>query len=217
MIRPRLVAIAAIGLVLAVASNGMVELAYLGNGDPEIAGVTFEFLNGFLIFNSLAGWAAGAVAGAIAGVVIVRTPPTRRLVRRSVPALAGVSALITWGIVGGWYVSKNVSEDVKDLVLYVCVPSRPDCGPPVDPTPFILLTVALVLYLAAATLYLFSGSTRGVPIWTRVGRVGLLLLAVVPLLNVLGLLGFVILAVQSGPARVEASAEQGAEHGSLTP
>jgi hypothetical protein len=211
--RPRLVAIVVIGLVLAVASNGAIELAYLGNGDPEIAGVTFEFLNGFLILNSLVGWAAGVLAGAIAGVVIVRAPPTRRLVRRSVPALAGVSALITWGIAGGWYVTK----DVNDGVMHVCVPYRADCAPPVDPTPFILLAVALVLYLVAATLYLFSGSTRGVPIWSRVGRAGLLLLAVTPLLNVLGLLGFVIESARLRSARPDLSTELSSEHGSLTP
>lgn len=52
----------------------------------------------------------------------------------------------------------------------------------------------LVLYLAAATLYGFAGARLGVPLAGRIGLLVLLLLAVIPGLNVVGTLGFGILA-----------------------
>jgi hypothetical protein len=67
-----------------------------------------------------------------------------------------------------------------------------------------------VLYLAAATVYGFAGTRLGVPTLVRVGLLLLLLLAVIPGLNVLGMLGFAILSFtrrpKVTPARPAASA-----------
>jgi hypothetical protein len=67
-----------------------------------------------------------------------------------------------------------------------------------------------ILYLIAATLYGFAGARLGVGLMGRVGLALLLLLAMVPGANVLGMLGFAILAFvrrpwAATPARPEAS------------
>jgi hypothetical protein len=67
-----------------------------------------------------------------------------------------------------------------------------------------------VLYLAAATVYGFAGTRLGVPVLVRVGLLLLLLLAVFPGLNIIGMLGFSILSFtrrpKVTPARPAASA-----------
>jgi hypothetical protein len=56
-----------------------------------------------------------------------------------------------------------------------------------------------ILYLIAATLYGFAGTKLGVRLMARIGLVLLLLLAMSPGLNVLGLLAFAILAFVRRP------------------
>jgi hypothetical protein len=57
----------------------------------------------------------------------------------------------------------------------------------------------VVLYLAAATVYGFAGTRLGVPLLTRIGLLVLLLLAVFPGLNIVGMLGFAILSFLRRP------------------
>ena len=67
-----------------------------------------------------------------------------------------------------------------------------------------------ILYLAAATLYGFAGTKLGVSLPGRIGLLLLLLLAVIPGMNVVGMLGFALLAFVrrpwATPARPAASA-----------
>jgi hypothetical protein len=56
-----------------------------------------------------------------------------------------------------------------------------------------------VLYLAAATVYGFAGTRLGVPVLVRIGLLLLLLLAVFPGLNIVGMLGFAILSFVRRP------------------
>jgi ABC-type glycerol-3-phosphate transport system permease component len=56
-----------------------------------------------------------------------------------------------------------------------------------------------ILYLAAATVYGFAGTRLGVPVRVRIGLLLLLLLAVFPGLNVVGMLGFAILSFTRRP------------------
>jgi hypothetical protein len=56
-----------------------------------------------------------------------------------------------------------------------------------------------VLYLAAATVYGFAGTRLGVPMLVRIGLLVLLLFAVFPGLNVVGMLGFAILSFVRRP------------------
>ncbi len=67
-----------------------------------------------------------------------------------------------------------------------------------------------VLYLAAATVYGFAGTRLGVPVLVRIGLLLLLLLAVFPGLNIVGMLGFAVLSFvrrpKTTPARPAASA-----------
>ena len=61
-----------------------------------------------------------------------------------------------------------------------------------------------VLYLAAATVYGFAGTRLGVPVLVRIGLLILLLLAVFPGLNIVGMLGFAILSFTRRPKLIPA-------------
>ena len=61
-----------------------------------------------------------------------------------------------------------------------------------------------ILYLAAATLYGFAGAKLGVSLPGRIGLLLLLLLAVIPGLNVVGMLGFALLAFVRRPWATQA-------------
>jgi hypothetical protein len=54
--------------------------------------------------------------------------------------------------------------------------------------------IGFVVYLVAATVYGFAGTRQGVGVGSRIGLLLLLLLAVLPALNVLGLVGIAITA-----------------------
>ncbi|MDQ1571836.1 MAG: hypothetical protein QOF79_2510 [Actinomycetota bacterium] len=61
------------------------------------------------------------------------------------------------------------------------------------PTTFIpWLALGILAYLAAATTYGFVGTAHGVTVQNRVGLLLLLLLAVIPVANILGLAGLVV-------------------------
>jgi hypothetical protein len=66
-----------------------------------------------------------------------------------------------------------------------------------------------VVYLAAAVVYGFAGTRLGVPVLVRIGLLLLLLLAVFPGLNIVGMLGFAVLSFirrpKVTPARPAAS------------
>ena len=70
--------------------------------------------------------------------------------------------------------------------------------------PILLLT--FVLYLIAATLYGFAGQAQGVKVGERTGLLVLLLMSCIPGLNILGAIGFLIVA----PRRTSAPESAGA-------
>ena len=61
--------------------------------------------------------------------------------------------------------------------------------------PWWVWLVGFGLYLVAATFYGFAGDAQGVQVGSRIGLLLLLLLAVLPLVQVLGLVGILITAV----------------------
>jgi hypothetical protein len=63
----------------------------------------------------------------------------------------------------------------------------------------LFLIIAAVAYLAGATVYGFAGQAQGVRVGARTGLLVLLLLAVIPLLNMLGLIGVLIAAIARRP------------------
>ena len=79
---------------------------------------------------------------------------------------------------------------------------------PTNPVPngSVITTAAIgfVVYLLAAIVYGFAGARQGVRLGSRIGLSLLLLLAVVPALNVLGLIGFTVTAIARNPAATPA-------------
>jgi hypothetical protein len=69
----------------------------------------------------------------------------------------------------------------------------------IDGGTLVIAIVGGVLYLAAATVYGFAGARLGVPLFTRIGLLLLLLLSVIPWVNVVGMLGFAILSFVRRP------------------
>jgi hypothetical protein len=65
---------------------------------------------------------------------------------------------------------------------------------------WIYLVAGFVAYLIGATAYGFAGTAQGVPVASRTGLLVLLLLGVIPLLDILGLVGILITAIARKPA-----------------
>jgi len=82
------------------------------------------------------------------------------------------------------------------------LPYVPDTSFPLPPTGEITVSLigGFVLYLIAATLYGFAGQAQGVKVGARTGLLVLLLLAVIPIVNILGLIGFLVTSITRKPA-----------------
>ena len=135
------------------------------------------------------------VAAAIAGRTILGTRSVHRYFRLGVPLLSAISGLAFESAVSNWLIARQVSFG------------------PSPTTPSTVVVLALVIgalaYLGAATAYGFAGTKQGITIGARVGLLLLLLLAVLPGLDVLGLAGFVATAfARRTPTPVPAGASE---------
>ncbi len=190
MSRRKLIAASVVGLVLAVISNLALGLAYLGNSGSDIVGDAFGFLNNLLLGSLVVTLATGVASAVIAARSLLGQKPVRTAFRATIPILSGVSAAISWCIIGGAVFTAGVS----DLVLRCQYVNGVCEAPPPDLTWLFILGGAFVIYLIAATLYGFAGTAQGVPVGVRTGLLVLLLLSLIPVANILGLTGFVIAA-----------------------
>jgi hypothetical protein len=137
-----------------------------------------------------------SIAGAVfAALAILGTVPVRRFYA---PLIALFTALAA---AASLWLTSTAIHPVDDLVARFCLPSHPDCNPNPPDYSWVVGVGALLLYLVAATLYGFAGRTQGTPVGMRALKLVLLLLSIIPVLNVLGLAGFVVTAVRRGSAR----------------
>jgi hypothetical protein len=134
-------------------------------------------------------------AAAIAGRTILGTTSVHRYYRLGVPLLSAISGLAFESAVTNWLIARQVSF-----------------GPaPTAPSAVVVLALVIgaLAYLGAATVYGFAGTRQGITIGSRIGLLLLLLLAVLPGLNVLGLAGFVATAfVRKAPTPAPAGASE---------
>jgi hypothetical protein len=124
-------------------------------------------------------------ASGISGRVILGAERGHRYYRLAIPILAAVSALAFESAVTNWLISQRVEFGPAPTAL--------------APAVVVALIIGALAYLGAATVYGFAGGSQGVPVGARVGLLVLLLVAVLPGLNVLGLIGFVVTALARKP------------------
>jgi hypothetical protein len=124
------------------------------------------------------------VAAGIAGRVILGRVQVHRYFSLGTAVLSAAAALILTSATTNYLIHLDVAFG---RVNY-------------SPTTTIVVTaiIGLVVYLIAAVVYGFAGSRQGIPVGSRIGLLLLLLLAVIPALNVLGLIGLTISAIVRG-------------------
>jgi hypothetical protein len=125
------------------------------------------------------------LAGGIAGRAILGVRRVHRYFALGLVVLSGASALISTSAVTNYLINQSVTF------------GRP--APTPDGRVVVTVIIAFVVYLVAATIYGFAAAKQGVRGGARIGLLLLLLLAVIPALNVLGLLGFVIASAVRAP------------------
>ena len=181
MRRRTLVVLALIGLAFVVASDVLIVITTR----------TGDFASG-----------ASAVllslpASVLAAIVLLGGAPTRWWFRATIPTLAVLAAIGAWISLADLIFVPMTANEVCSLGGA----AAEACGSlQFDPRVVIIPTVAFVLYLIAATLYGFAGQAQGVKVGARTGLLVLLLLSVIPLANILGLVGFLIVAIRRKPA-----------------
>jgi hypothetical protein len=126
------------------------------------------------------------VSAGIAGRVILGTARIHRYFSLGTVLFSAAAAIILTTAASNYLIHIDVAI------------GRPDYAP----TSGIVVQaiVGFVVYLVAATIYGFAGTRQGVKVGGRIGLLALLLLAVLPLVNVLGLVGFTISAFVRGSA-----------------
>jgi hypothetical protein len=131
------------------------------------------------------------IAAAIAGRAILGGVRTHRYFRLVVPLLSAISAAAFATATSDWFIGRNSHLG----------------GPRILTSGFwIAVVVGAAAYLIAATAYGFAGTRQGVRVGSRIGLLLVLLLAVLPYLDVLGLIGFVLIAALRKPAAPAPSA-----------
>ena len=179
-------AAAIVGLGLAIVSVVALLLGVIDAGDP------------FPLFTAIA---LGIVVAVLASIVLVGALPSRSPHRIVVHVLIGISAAGSWLLILG---SLGAGE-INDLNCYIdmAAPER-GCGPaPINWTVVFvavaIAVVALAMYLTAAALYVFASRADGVAVGARTRLLALLLLSLIPGLNILGLIGFLITSFKRRP------------------
>jgi hypothetical protein len=146
------------------------------------------------LVNTLAMLVFGMIAAAIAGRALLGRSLTTRVARLAVPLLAAIAFALFSSAESSLLLSSHLLDTLGSG------------GEQVSGSFLVAVVIGAVAYLAAATLYGFAGSAQGVPVWSRVGLLLVLLLAVIPVLNVLGLIGFVVSALVRKPRAVAVTA-----------
>jgi hypothetical protein len=158
----------------------------------SIVGVAFAAAGSALISWSIGDATRGLlvlllclVAAAIAGRVILGSVRVHRYFRLAVPLFSAIAAVALTTATSDWFIGRNSHLG----------------GPRILTSGFwIAVVIGAVAYLIAATAYGFAGTRQGVRAGARIGLLVVLLLAVVPYLDVLGLVGFVLIAAVRRPA-----------------
>jgi hypothetical protein len=120
------------------------------------------------------------IAAGIAGRVILGQPRVHRYFALGVVVLSAIAAAILTAAASNYLIHIAIAVGRVDYRL----PS----------VTIVEIVAGFIVYLLAATVYGFAGTRQGVPVGSRVGLLLLLLLAVIPALNVLGLIGTTITA-----------------------
>jgi hypothetical protein len=133
----------------------------------------------------------GALAALLAAVALFGPRPTRWFWVVPVALLAFFAAAFF-----------NLAFADWNILHPFPLPYVPDSSLPLPPTAEITVSLiaGFVLYLVAATLYGFAGQAQGVKVGARTGLLVLLLLGVIPIVNILGLVGFLITSLTRKPA-----------------
>jgi hypothetical protein len=126
------------------------------------------------------------VAAAIAGRVILGRPRVHRYFALGMVVLSGIAAALLTAAGSNYLIHTAIAIGRIDY--------KPTGNTIVEGI------AGIVVYLIAATVYGFAGTRQGVKVGGRVGLLLLLLLAVIPALNVLGLIGVTITAFVRGAA-----------------
>jgi hypothetical protein len=171
MTRTQLVVASFFGLAFAVAET-LLTPATIGGGNTTGVGLTVGIL--------------GLLAALVAGIVILGQRRVHRYFRAGVPVLAAISGFVLESAFSNWLISQTVIFGPAPTTLRPAVVTE--------------IVIGAVAYLLAATVYGFAGTRQGVRVGGRIGLLLLLLLAVIPLLNVLGAIGFVLTAFLRRPA-----------------
>jgi len=127
----------------------------------------------------------GLLAAGIAGRIILGTRSVHRYYRAGVPVLAAIAGFAFESAFSNWLISQDVIFGHPPTTL--------------RPAVIVAIVIGAVAYLIGATLYGFAGTSQGVKVESRVRLLLLLLLAVVPVANILGLAGFVIVGFLRKP------------------
>jgi hypothetical protein len=127
------------------------------------------------------------VAAGIAARVVLGTVRVHRYLVLGVGVLSAVDAAILTSATTSYLVNWGITGDPA-------------------PTGLVIVTAAIgvVVFLLAATVYVFAARRQGIAVGGRIGLLLLLLLAVIPAANVLGLLSLTITALVRRPAATPA-------------
>jgi hypothetical protein len=174
-----LVILTAVGLVFAILST------LLFPSSLEVQQINLPNTLGLLVF--------GMIAGATAGRALLGRGTTTRVARLAVPLLAAIAYALFSSAASSLLLSSHLFDALGKT------------SEPVSNSFVVAVIIGGIAYLAAATLYGYAGTAQGVPVWSRVGLLLLLLLAVIPVLNVLGLAGFLVTALVRKPRTIAAT------------
>jgi hypothetical protein len=178
-----LVVLTAVGLLFAILST------LLFPSSLEVQQINLLNTLGLLVF--------GMIAAATAGRALLGRGATTRVARLAVPLLAAIAYALFSSAASSLLLSSHLLDALGKA------------SEPVSSSFVVAVIIGGVAYLAAATLYGFVGTAQGVPVWSRVGLLLLLLLAAIPVLNVLGLAGFLVAAfVRSASPKASRSARR---------
>jgi glucan phosphoethanolaminetransferase (alkaline phosphatase superfamily) len=155
-------------------------------------------INDHTTFLSVGSIITGALAAVFAVVILLAHGRAHNYVRLGLPLLAVVAFLSFSSSLSSFYIGTRI--DPK---------TQADHGAAHTTQFIIALIIGAVVYLIAATIYGFVGKRQGVKVGARIGLLLLLLLAVVPLADVVGLLGFIIVAIVRKPIVVTEPASDG--------
>jgi hypothetical protein len=169
-----LVVLTAVGLLFAILGT------LLFPSSLEVQQINLLDTLGLLVF--------GMIAAGTAGRALLGHGATTRVARLAVPLLAAIAYALFSSAASSLLLSSHLLDTLGKA------------SEPVSSSFVVAVIIGGVAYLAVATLYGFVGAAQGVPVWSRVGLLLLLLLAAIPVLNVLGLAGFLVAAFVRKPS-----------------